>query len=707
MKLFSTTVLLFIFSFFTYGQDDGWCGTDAQAQKHFALNPELEKQMYEQLERITSGAYAVEERDGAYIIPVVVHVLHDNDKGNISIEQIESGIDMLNEDFNRLNADTSETRNTPEAPFKPIASNMNIKFELAKIDPLGNCTNGIQRRNVGAYSYNADDLQKKYATGGIDGWSRNFYFNIWVVNSIKTDGPGTILGYAQFPYYGSASTYGVIIRNDAYGKLGTASGDRTLTHEVGHCLGLLHTFQNGCHSNNCASNGDFCCDTPPVSEAHWSCNPALNSCAGVPTGDYYGFNTVDQFENFMSYSPCQNMFSMDQKSIVIDNLNTVVFLKDLVKESHYASTGIGLEPILCKAQFDSDNQTICNGQTIQYFDKSYSNVTSRSWTFEGGTPATSTDENPIVTYNSAGNYNVTLEVSDGIANVSTTENNYILVLSNPGTLLPYKEDFEALVAIPDNDRFLIQNQDEGAGWKLSETVGFSGTNSAFLKNHGVKNGSIDELISGTIDLSGVDPADDMVFNFKYAYKKRDVSNDEWLRFYISKDCGKTWALRKNIHGSALNEEKIGTPYTPETKEEWIHVDITNIKSDYYTADFRYKFAFQNNSGNNIYIDDINMYPASMASIITPAADEDSFGFSAYPNPSSNDVILSYTVNTVEEISIVIFDMLGQHVQTIFSGSSNPGLNTATYSIADLTAGIYQVTLTNGTGKITTLKLIKE
>src|SRR5690606_6096029 len=128
-------------------------------------------------------------------------------------------------------------------------------------------------------------------------------------------GQGITLGYAQFPYFGPASEYGVVIRHDAFGTMGRATGDRTFSHEAGHCFGLFHTFQDGCSSQDCSSNGDYCCDTPPVSEAQWSCGTTQNTCTNVPTNDHYGFDAYDQFENYMSYSPCQNMFSQDQKDI--------------------------------------------------------------------------------------------------------------------------------------------------------------------------------------------------------------------------------------------------------------------------------------------------------------------------------------------------------------------------------------------------------
>ena len=101
---------------------DNWCATDAYNESIHAANPGAAEAMHEHLLRVTDGAFPIEERDGDCIIPVVVHILHDNGAGNISVEQVESGIDMLNNDFNRTNDDADMTRDTEVAPFLGVAT---------------------------------------------------------------------------------------------------------------------------------------------------------------------------------------------------------------------------------------------------------------------------------------------------------------------------------------------------------------------------------------------------------------------------------------------------------------------------------------------------------------------------------------------------------------------------------------------------------
>ena len=88
-------------------------------------------------------------------------------------------------------------------------------------------------------------------------------------------------------------------------------------------------------------------------------------------------------------------------------------------------------PVL-SALFTADNTEVCEGDVVNYTDQSIGAVTSWDWTFEGGTPATSTVQNPSVTYNTAGTYDVTLEVSDGTLVHTQIETDYIIVSAVPG-----------------------------------------------------------------------------------------------------------------------------------------------------------------------------------------------------------------------------------------------------------------------------------
>lgn len=83
------------------------------------------------------------------------------------------------------------------------------------------------------------------------------------------------------------------------------------------------------------------------------------------------------------------------------------------------------------ASFSSDVQTVCEGGTVNFTDQSSNTPTSWNWTFNGGTPSSSTSQNPSVTYNTPGVYDVTLSVSNGAGSDQVTAVTYIIVNSLP------------------------------------------------------------------------------------------------------------------------------------------------------------------------------------------------------------------------------------------------------------------------------------
>ncbi|HEY8657970.1 MAG TPA: M43 family zinc metalloprotease [Hanamia sp.] len=255
-------------------------------------------------------------------IPVVVHVLHNGEPvgvgNNISDAQVQSQIAVLNEDFRRLNVDRV---NTPAA-FAGIASDPNVEFRLACIDPNGIATNGIHRvqTNVNAFTYqtNANGSVNEQATGikfaaqgGTDAWPTDRYLNIWVCNIAPFIGGGQLLGYSQFPfdYAVSPNTDGVVILNTAFGRVGNLrfqyDRGRTTTHEVGHWLDLFHIWGD---DGTACTGSDQCGDTPNQAGANQSNCPGFPhvSCTNGPNGD--------MFMNYMDYTVdgCKNIYTQGQ-----------------------------------------------------------------------------------------------------------------------------------------------------------------------------------------------------------------------------------------------------------------------------------------------------------------------------------------------------------------------------------------------------------
>jgi hypothetical protein len=287
------------------------------------------------LQQYAKARIGLEYDDDLIRIPVVVHIIHDNASGsiggegnsNISDEQVFSQIKVLNEDYRR-------EPGTPGFNSSPVGADMNIEFVLASSDPQGNPSGGIIRKYSPQSSF--DVFKDNYALSDLSYWDSNRYLNIWVTR-IK-DG---YLGYGEFPG-GDLNGHeledvnekidGVIIDHKAFGRLtGTANSGiykfgRTLTHEIGHWLGLIHPW------GDTFCGDDYVADTPPEERGNLSdfCRPLTSSCSGVVT--------QNMIENFMDYTPdsCMNTFTQGQKARVRTVLDISKRRRRLVINSQFA-----------------------------------------------------------------------------------------------------------------------------------------------------------------------------------------------------------------------------------------------------------------------------------------------------------------------------------------------------------------------------------
>jgi len=361
-------------------------------------------------------------------IPVVVHILHNGDAvgsgENISVAQIQSQIDILNEDFSATNSDFSNVPGT----FTGVAADSDIQFCLAQTDPSGQPTTGINRINVGVTSVSDTQIETNYGLNNM--WDPTKYFNIFVGNLT-----GGLLGKAVFPTGsglagmpgGSAPSYdGVMVLYSAFGDVGSVSAPynkgRTATHEIGHWLGLRHIWGDG----TCAT--DYCNDTPTQQTANYNCRTHpynVGQCSGNTTGE--------MFMNYMDYVPdaCMYTFTADQK-LRMD----AVLANSPQRQELLTSTVCNAAAI--NADFTGTPLVINEGGSVTFTDASSSpdNLNSWVWSFPGGTPNSHTGQTPpAITYATQGQYDVTLTVGDDNAGSDATTKTMYITVNPAGTAI--------------------------------------------------------------------------------------------------------------------------------------------------------------------------------------------------------------------------------------------------------------------------------
>lgn len=362
-----------------------------------------------------------------YTLPVIFHVVYNpnNAAENVSHTALVNLLNQMNLDYTLSNTDASNAR----SPFVP--ANVDINFCLAMRDPLNQPLSepGVHRVSTTEDYYDPDTESNKMkydASGGGTGtpaWDRTRFINVWVCDITNGASSGTA-GYAYRPTTSSlppSDIDGIVIDYN----LGVNPANRVLTHEMGHFLGLSHTWGNSNTASGCSVD-DGLTDTPntagPSFNYPGSCSGSQQTCSGTET----------QYENFMDYSNCQVMFTAQQAAL----MNSVIGSSRISLTTSNACTPVNPAPPV--ADFSATPTTIVAGGSINFTDLSTNYPNAWSWsvtpstgvTFIGGT--TNTSQNPVIQFANVGTYTVQLTASNSMGSDVEIKTNYITVVASGG-----------------------------------------------------------------------------------------------------------------------------------------------------------------------------------------------------------------------------------------------------------------------------------
>ncbi len=574
--------------------------------------------------KIKSKKQASQKEEATIVtIPVVVHIIHNGEPlgtgRNISDDQVFSQIEVLNEDFRRMNDDRFDTPST----FQPVAADVELQFVLAARDPEGLPSNGITRVNGERPLW---ELSDNYTLKSISYWPAEDYLNIWV-----TDLGSSYLGYAQFPVSDlngletsseNALTDGVVIDYFTFGsKLKVPSANihstydrgRTATHEIGHFFGLRHIWGDG----GCSVD-DFCADTPLASTDHGNLSncsfPGPNTCSNETP------DLADMFQNFMDYTDdiCMNLFTLDQKTrirTVLDNsprraslvtskggIAPVNVANDMgIRNIISPQSSVCGEMLTPEIEIRNYGTNAVSGVSIS-FNLNGELIESKSFNINLNplditTVSFSEISLPAIGDNSF-NFEITT-VNNGTDNNADNNQKVINVTIPPNGLLPVRVNFDQLPT-----DWSIINSDGLTTWENLQAPNSDPTNMALgIKFYNYENeGDLDVFSSPVFDLSERTTAQ---LSFDVAYAKYFGNEGDGLIITISENCSNLSS--DTIYFKSGDELATVVPtssnFVPTSSSDWRNETIDLAPYLGLNA-VQINFIAKNGYGNNLYIDNV-------------------------------------------------------------------------------------------------------
>ena len=683
------------------------CGTMEHMDYLRQQNPKLDKELQDA--KVKIAQYLANHPKNASrsvltapdTIPVVVHVVWNTAAENISDAQVQSQIDILNDDFARLNADTV---NTP-APFKPLAGGIPYRFILARQDPNGNPTTGIVHTNTTSTTFSTNNAVKSNSSGGDDAWNTNLYINIWVC-----DLGSSLLGYGEFPTGTVTNTRGFVCSYTAFGNIGTAvapyNKGRTTTHEISHCFNLYHIWGD---DGGACTGSDGIADTPNQAGENYGCPtfPHTDACTTTAPGV--------MFMNYLDYTDdaCMNMFTVDQTNVISAAINTFypntinsIGIVPVIVASNDAGSinainpngsfcSTSFTPIVTLKNFGSAALTTV---TLNYFTD---NNTSAQYIWTGSlNNQTTVDVTlPSIT-TSIGSHTFTCFTSlpngvvDPNAQNDSTSSSFT-VTAVITSALPYAQSFNTNPFPPVGHT--IYNPDGNDTWARNATVNHSGAASMMMDDFTTNyTGQIDEFILPSFDLTTItDPKMSFYLAYKlYTNPALSPNYSDTLEVLVSTDCGQSFISLYKKFGIALTTTTpswANLAFTP-TSTQW-RKEIIDLSS--FTTNSSAIFKFRNISQyeNFMFVDDINV--TSTTGLNNPSVS--GVVLNIYPNPNNGKFVVQSNDLPKGDRSIVITNVIGEVIYQRNLKSS--GILNEEIDLSSINSGIYLMKVSAGEKQI--------
>ncbi len=731
MKKF-TSLFVFLFSLIAFSQTHDHnrktCGADIILNKNLLEKPEkiiIRNQLEAHTKEFIKTYKNTSKMGQQYIIPVVVHVIHDYGIENISDEQIARAMETVNEDWNGENNDIAEVIDE----FSDLIADFGVEFRLATIDPDGNCTYGITRTASPLTEGNDE------AARSLISWPDENYVNIYVIKSMS---PGSsAAAYANYP--GAGDPYDVIVSLHTYfgHGVGTAGGSNyvrhTLSHEFGHFMNLAHpwgsTNEPGVQEN-CGTD-DGVEDTPNTIGTNQTCNVNQETCG-----------SLDNVQNIMDYANCAHMFTEGQKQRVHAALNSMAGNREsLWQEENLILTGVNNEHFnsletytTCAPipDFNTTTNTGCQGTEIEFISHSYnSDNINYYWDFgSGASPQYSSEANPTVIYQEKGSHDVNLIVCNGSIDLSpsycneTTRENYIYILDDVDvTSEGIKQNFSPTEngSFPENDGWYIVPQENEETWETTTSAAWNDETSIRIRSRyfGYELNS-HTFTTPELDLTDLSSAQ-IYFNLAYALKSTQTDFEDNLYIqdqlivYTSDNCGETWMARKTYNTDDLitvfdefgNPQTVFNDFVPSGNQtnpgDWSQksFSLNNVAGDEGVI---IKFEFTgvgvtedgiNVGGNWLYIDNLRV-----GENFVDLTEEENVGVNIFPNPSDGSAKIEISLKSQKQVFVELFNVLGKSI-TVKDFNLNKGLNSINLDdiYLNIPTGNYVINITTNTDKI--------